>query len=86
MFLTNVLPFFRYKIFHADDYELHYLQKNQCPFCRSGRSNTAWSQFLVIVTFDPTKKPMPSMFQPFDFLNDILNKWCKLLSQVLKIN
>ncbi|XP_046448830.1 intraflagellar transport protein 122 homolog [Daphnia pulex] len=27
------------KIFHADDYELHYLQKNQCPFCRSSRSS-----------------------------------------------
>jgi len=27
------------KIFHADDYELHYLQKNRCPFCRSCNSN-----------------------------------------------
>jgi len=23
------------KIFHADDYELHFLQKNHCPYCRT---------------------------------------------------
>jgi hypothetical protein len=43
------------KIFHADDYELHYLQKNQCLFCRSCRSSpifwSHWDHPLFYCTF-----------------------------------
>ena len=29
------------KIFHADDYELHFLQKSRCPYCRCAHSSSS---------------------------------------------